>query len=371
MVDFYAQLFDILSNYAIEYKHEQSYNHPNPTHFHDTLTRREHLAQALSTLFQGGCNTIRPTSHDKNDMHGNANTQVKGAEDKEEEDDDAIVAYAVPTFQAPGGFFPNRLSFPSDTTVIQKWLQVALQQDSSSTIRLSSAYLNPTPSLLSVLTQFGYYNDLNQARQEKDDEADKEYSTRTNGGKAILLTAGTTSHGFAPKKNKRSLGKDRSWIPTAFHHILDDISSFIIPRGGNIILYERPGWTFHVKGIWLTTMEDHHDMKNTHCTFDITKPESTLLGTVVGSSNFGFRSEKLDFESNTLLLMNRQTTPNQRMKTAQLLVRDWNSLCHHVTPFQSNKLSPKTKPESLSVYYKNRMKRLGLRAVIRLGKIFF
>ena len=340
MVDFYAKLFHALSRYAHEYHPYTRYN--RRTHSNDTFARREHLFRDLSNLFQASC-TITPTDN-------------KGMDANIEEE--TIVAYAVPTFQAPMGFFHKELSFPSDCIVIRNWLNTAIQQNPSSTIRLSSAYLNPTSELLSVFKKFGF------------DPTQK--LNRSSFGKVILLTAGATSHGFAPKRNKRGLGKDRSWIPLVFHHIMADVASHIIPRGGNIILYERPGWTFHSKGLWLTKGENH-DMNLSSPSVHIAKPESTLVGTVVGSGNFGFRSEKLDFESNALLVMNPYIRPHERMKTAHMLAQDWNDLCRcNVTPFQSMTNPAKNIPEfSSSSYYKHIVQRLGLRALIRVGKIFF
>jgi len=403
LVDFYVQLFHILTKYAYEYtpSPEHSLQHLSfPTQVYDdtmnTYTRRQHLAQDLSTLFQAYNNMIhvKSTNHQM-DVNNNNNNNNK--EEDQEEGQDSIVAYAIPTFQAPKGFFKDyhfekSLSFPSDTKIIHQLLSVAAaqQQNKSSTtsVRLSSAYLNPTPKLLSILTQFGstlYGRKQDHVGVQGDRNQD---FTPNLGGKVILLTAGSTSHGFAPKKNKRGVGKDRSWVPTAFQHIVDDISSLILPRGGNIILYERQGWTFHAKGLWLTINEQilrhgHTDIiqspdspQNHSSTYSILKPECTLLATVVGSGNFGYRSETLDFESNTILIMNRRNHTKSRLKTAQLLVQDWNALCHHVTPYQSTTFNKDValkamRQESFSMYYKSRMKRFGLKTVVRFGRIFF
>ena len=91
------------------------------------------------------------------------------------------VAFAVPTFQAPTGFFPSfrkdgPLLFPLDTEVTRNLLQTVLNEDFSSGIRMASAYFNSTDSLMSVLGNF-------------------EVGPRS----AHLVTAGPVGHCFATR----------------------------------------------------------------------------------------------------------------------------------------------------------------------------
>ena len=53
-------------------------------------------------------------------------------------------------------------------------------------------------------------------------------------------------------------------------------------------MYERGGWRFHAKGFWLTEGGGGE----------------RVWATTVGSSNFGARSEGLDFEAGCVLVVN-------------------------------------------------------------------
>mmetsp|Transcript_17518 Transcript_17518/g.20909 ORF Transcript_17518/g.20909 Transcript_17518/m.20909 type:complete len:204 (-) Transcript_17518:11-622(-) len=110
------------------------------------------------------------------------------------------------------------------------------------------------------------------------------------------------------------------------------------------MLYEPKGWTFHAKGLWLTTTSssnstvasnlseegdvgvkdggasrnrgggvdssaipnDNDEAQNRMTTTDY--DDSIMLASIVGSGNFGSRSENLDFESNCILVVNPSYT---------------------------------------------------------------
>ena len=84
-----------------------------------------------------------------------------------------------------------------------------------------------------------------------DDRKDK---SSCSNGSVYILTAGTISHGFAPKRGTASkpngfIDKIKDSIPDAFMTLVKQVAAAIIARGGKVFMYERPGWTFHAKGV--------------------------------------------------------------------------------------------------------------------------
>ena len=136
-----------------------------------------------------------------------------------------VVAYAVPTFQVPRGFLPSStLEFPMDANQTRNLLLAAREQDDSTCVLLASAYLNPTPKLVSTLSQFQHLK---------------------------LLTAGYKSHGFAPKPGQAPRRGD--WVPSIFSALYAELEEKL-PHA-EFLYYEREGWTFHAKGLWLTEQQ--------------------------------------------------------------------------------------------------------------------
>ena len=171
-----------------------------------------------------------------------------------------LAAVAVPTIQAPQ---LNLGDIPSDHQVIQALLQAA----SASDIRLASAYLNPTDDMLQALSR----------------------SNRVH-----LLTAGHLSHGFKPKRNTSTTSMRTRYVPGMF----DTLARHSIPQENSKIhlwYYQRPDWTFHAKGLWMSSPAagDNHSL-----------PEDSLLHAVThGSGNYGYRSAMRDMESNLVLVL--------------------------------------------------------------------
>ena len=85
-------------------------------------------------------------------------------------------------------------------------------------------------------------------------------------------------------------------------------------------------FSFHAKGIWITAVDDDGDdgddddvdrlappprrrhLDHRHHRPEIIGDQLLLLATVIGSSNFGSRSEKLDLESNCILIFNAESS---------------------------------------------------------------
>jgi CDP-diacylglycerol--glycerol-3-phosphate 3-phosphatidyltransferase len=175
------------------------------------------------------------------------------------------VAYAIPTFQHP---HLNQLPFASDVQQLSTLLQIASEQDC--TVFLASAYLNPTPTFQSKL----------QACRH-----------------CTLLTASPSSHGFAPKPGVRRKG---DFVP----HFFGAHSMELADQHHHVVWYHRPGWTFHAKGMWILSPQGH------------------LVAAVVGSGNYGYRSEQRDVESNVILVF-----PETDSEIQQALLEEWHQLC--------------------------------------------
>lgn len=233
LVHFYRNLIDILSQNALNYPSEEIQRDPQP----------ETMRDALANLFQPSKATIASI-----------------------EDESDVVAYAFPTFGHPGLSLP----FPSDTEQLTTLLTATA--DEGLTVRLASAYLNPTRPFLKLLE-----------KQLPD---------------CTLLTAGPQSHGFAPKPGVKRTG---DFVPKFFAHRSQQLSEQF-----NLLFYNRPGWTFHAKGLWVLSREGN------------------LVAAVVGSGNYGYRSEQRDVESNLILIFPKETSPIQ-----QELLLEWQRLCEY------------------------------------------
>lgn len=285
LVDFYAKLCDILCSYAIKYDGQP----PLLSTQNNDGARKQQLESSLTRLFVEETQTTLPDSCSHDVLSEN-------------------VAYAIPTFQMPNSFLGRPFQFQSDNDACRDLLLAAVESDQDMSVRLSSAYLNLTPRLRSILTMFG----------------------NKRGGAPYVLTAGAMSHGFAPKKQTKSkqnniglVDRIKSSIPEAFLTLVKEASQSIIACGGKVLLYERPGWTFHAKGVWITA-----NYSDTTSRREIIHDPTTIVCTIIGSGNYGARSEDLDVESNCIIVFNEQskTEPIQRS-----VADDWNSMCAHST----------------------------------------
>jgi len=296
LVDWYADLIDVLSEYAIRYdghSNERTSQLSSLLSIKDEMKRKQKLEHSLINLFDG------------------SNYNMLKDNDRDEE----IIAWAVPTFQMPSSFLGREPKFQSDSEVTRILLLSALNSDEPMSVRLSSAYLNLTPKLMSVLNMFG--------------------QKRNSVGNAYILTAGTISHGFAAPKAVDSqiragfVDNIKATIPEAFMTLVKEIAKSIISNGGKVLLYERSGWTFHAKGLWLTSSTHSKDSQNEQLHLERINDSSSLQATIVGSGNYGARSEALDVESNCILIFNDDSTNTIDVKKS--LAAEWNSMCDSST----------------------------------------
>lgn len=286
LVDFYSNLCGILCEYSIRYDEQSNDKRVNNLSSLFSVIgekdRKQKLELSLMQLFDG-------SNYNMNEV-----------------EDDQIVAYAIPTFQMPQSFLGRSLRFQSDTETTRNLLLLSNSERYPASVHLSSAYLNLTPRMLSVLTKYGKQND-----------------------KAYILTAGELSHGFAPKAGSHSkshsfIDKIKTQIPTAFFTLVKEISQGILSSGGKVLLYNRTGWTFHAKGIWIASNDEHHSNSER-----INNP-SSLVANIIGSGNYGARSEDLDVESNCILVFNdnrSEGVDGNVCKVKESVAAEWNNMC--------------------------------------------
>ena len=123
---------------------------------------------------------------------------------------------------------------------------------------------------------------------------------------------GPISHGFAPKTTQQAGNiSNHPWIPTVF----DTLSKEAMQQLGSSQLwyYERPGWTFHAKGLWLYYQNND------------------LAATICGSGNYGARSETLDMESNCVLVLPQDSPLQARFQ------QEWDDMMEHSKQATMNK----------------------------------
>lgn len=282
------------------------------------------------------------------------------------EDATNVVAYAVPTLQLPKTFLSTPFPFLCDTHLLQHVIFTAMREfKEHASIRISSAYLNPTFSLMETLKAFG--------RRSLHKLPNLSVETTS----IFLLSAGPLSHGFSPKKvvktskgtkshEKASEGKGRDWIPKAFAAVANNVGNEISSCGGKICLFERVGWTFHAKGLWLSTSSlNKTEINETNCPKFLEKEKLVL--SIIGSGNYGARSEDLDVESNCIIVHNlfeeeklgKDSKVDEKPCLSHLLLHEWDFMCGY-SKMQSNS-NDDTQPKD---------EEIGLRLVLPIVRKF-
>mmetsp|Transcript_34794 Transcript_34794/g.53360 ORF Transcript_34794/g.53360 Transcript_34794/m.53360 type:complete len:542 (+) Transcript_34794:10-1635(+) len=283
LVDFYSDLIDVLCAASNKFDGPTSSSGKRWDTSNDS-ERKSRLVSSLTYLFDG--------SKDPEISHL----------------DEDISALAVPTFQFPPRFFSsnqaNKLPFLSDVETTRNLLETFLEEYPRGSLYLSSAYLNPTRFLLPTLSRFG--------------------SNQEGGGGSFLLTAGTKSHGFSRKPGQGNGSSKRDWVPRVFEQYYQTISNEL--HSGGILLYQRENWTFHAKGVWLCGgNKENSSLPTIPNEFDI-------VAGIVGSGNFGERSEKRDVESNCIFLLNNSGQSGNKLQ--KQLKHEWNEMCPYVEPYK-------------------------------------
>jgi CDP-diacylglycerol---glycerol-3-phosphate 3-phosphatidyltransferase len=225
------------------------------------------------------------------DMIEPLSCQIKTEVDSSEIDD-VVDTWVYPTLQcAPHGVH-------QDEDIFMKLLNLS-QSLNIGSVNLATAYLNPDLKVIEALA-----------------------SSAPNGSLKII-TAHADSHGFKTARGVMSL------IPLCYQHLLCDYIKPLITklRRENgvssfcLLAYQREFWTFHTKGFWVSECESGEvDIKS--------------MVSIVGSSNYGKRSNSLDLESQVVVL-----TENKRLMRE--FQGEWNRLESHTSPVGTHSgLSP-------------------------------
>lgn len=263
LVDCYSDLVQVLCDHAHEYHGPDS----PAVRSSSAGKEREPLVEALERVLTVDAAKAAAENLLPDDSDNGATT---------------LVAYAVPTFQAPAHFnIHPRIC--SDVETVHQLLSSAAD---SCSVHMATAYLNPTDAMIAACHK----------------------ATAVH-----MLTAGYVSHGFKPKNKAGNKGK--AWIPTVFSVLALKALEKFPANNGHLWYYQRPDWTFHAKGIWLSD-----------ATVDVDKSFSPRISSPLymvthGSGNFGGRSEYIDMESNLLLLLPSKSPLQSTFRA------EWNSLC--------------------------------------------
>jgi CDP-diacylglycerol--glycerol-3-phosphate 3-phosphatidyltransferase len=333
LVEFYVNLCDALCRYTLKYDgNRQGYTNVSSLFWSmNEFARKQELEQSLMEIFDGS-----ESGNDNIDEMNLIDTAIP-------------IAFAVPTFQMPESFLGRQLQFSSDAQTTGNLLRLALEYDASMSVRLSSAYLNLTQNLLSILTKFGRHETNESIGDSINIDAN------TNNGSAFILTAGSISHGFAPKKRSKQkqntgiVNKIKDSIPDAFISLVKQVADLIIKRGGKVLMYERLGWTFHAKGLWITVDDELQVSSFRAVQQELIHDSSSLVSTVIGSGNYGARSEDLDIESNLVIVFNdatNQVEGKSSLAIKSCIAAEWNEMCRHSreltnTSYSSSKIEDK------------------------------
>lgn len=298
LVDCYADLISVLCQHGIEYrKSNESDDEDNSHNLEDKIPPAISLLESIEQVLT-------------------LDAETAAAESINMDDDSKTVAYAVPTFQAPAHFgLHPRLR--SDVETVQDVLLAATaggatnstsssadsknsntKANTGATVRLATAYLNPTDAIL----------------------------TACRDAKAVhLLTAGRVSHGFKPK-NHQAGNKGKDWIPAVFFTLAVTASGKLDGKKSYLWYYQRPDWTFHAKGIWLSGSSADENCDSDDDSVNNNKGPRLSANTPLymvthGSGNFGARSEHRDMESNLLLFLPAKSPLQATFR------HEWNSFC--------------------------------------------
>ncbi|CAI5738303.1 unnamed protein product [Hyaloperonospora brassicae] len=131
-----------------------------------------------------------------------------------------------------------------------------------------------------------------------------------------VISAAPQANGFY---NARGV---KGALPMAYSLIEQDFFEQTLGRNFPTVLreYNRPGWTFHGKGMWWRPR-----LRNSHATgFGL--PQLT----VVGSSNFGQRSYGCDLESNLVMFTRNPVLQRQLQNEYDALTRDAEVVTEHL-----------------------------------------
>jgi CDP-diacylglycerol--glycerol-3-phosphate 3-phosphatidyltransferase len=147
-----------------------------------------------------------------------------------------------------------------DRTTIGLLRELVERKDSDVEVTLSSPYLNVSRDILKILRELPKVN---------------------------IITNSIETNAFFDSKGPSK------FIPEAYAVLQDELMGILSDSSRYQMLeYSRPGWTFHPKGIWVSK-------------------KSELTDTIIGSSNFGYRSRCRDLEISFRVKLNSANLRSQ------------------------------------------------------------
>lgn len=186
-----------------------------------------------------------------------------------------------------------------------EFLDAIIEHVRSPHLSIATGYFNCPPDYCDRLLRLGLpLADTASQKQCLDlrTTEDKTSMTSSKSGSGFfqVITAAPRANGFFGASGVMGL------VPVMYNEYLQDFLKRMQSScsRGEICEFERSGWTFHAKGIWVEGTVD--DNKDCHTVFadaaDCAEvsPEKCSSGpflSVVGSSNFGFRSVERDLEA--------------------------------------------------------------------------
>ncbi|KAK0411211.1 hypothetical protein QR680_005542 [Steinernema hermaphroditum] len=104
------------------------------------------------------------------------------------------------------------------------------------------------------------------------------------------------------------------YIPLVYVYVSKLFYELVRNRPVKLFEYQRDGWSFHAKGIWL----------------NFPKNQSEYAATIFGSSNYGYRSVHRDLEAQ-VLLVTRDKNLKRRLSEEEGRLFEWSSMVETTT----------------------------------------
>ncbi|KAK6059173.1 hypothetical protein COOONC_03200, partial [Cooperia oncophora] len=168
-------------------------------------------------------------------------------------------------------------SSPNEDTVLYPLLQMGLFGYHEE-YELLKKLFSSKDSSMSVTMASGYFNCIEDYERLIFSEGEYPMDIITAAPKANGFFGAAGVSGYVPSMY--------SWVAASVLQLREKYGRNAV----NLYEYYRDGWTFHAKGIWVET--------------------PTVTATLVGSSNFGYRSVHRDLEAQVLLV-----TSNERLRS--------------------------------------------------------
>ncbi|ESN90719.1 hypothetical protein HELRODRAFT_71229 [Helobdella robusta] len=262
LADFYHQLFDIISKYSFSVGSDDSLHYGDVPHPYSETNKkfRENMKGEVEELIHSYM--IAYNNNNTGNYHNDDNDIDNNNDERSHNETDTVI-------------YPLIQMGPMNVTQDEKLTTKLLTHfPKNSRVYLASGYFNITDEYIDIII-------------------------RSSSSFFHILTAAPQANSFY-----KSAGLSGS-IPPAYTYIasrfLEQVKNSQQTSRIKMYEYNRPNWTVHSKGVWLYPPSDQNG------------PDLPYL-TLVGSSNYGYRSVKRDLESQLLIITNNK---NLQMKLHQ------------------------------------------------------